>query len=111
MGDVALPHEAEVLRSACLHCAEAFEVSQKRAGEIRKGIEDTQPFIGAGYSEVGLFVPEEAEVRLRMTEKLLRRLEVLAKGLRDSVSYMESQAALFAAKCEELSCQRGTGKC
>lgn len=98
MGDL----EAETLLFACKRCEESFGISQKRLSDLRKGIEDTAPFIAADYKAVGLFVPREEEVRVLMQAKLVLRLEVLAKGYRDSVSHMGNQVALFAGKLEAL---------
>ena len=98
MGDL----EAETLLFACKRCGESFEISQKRLADLRKGIEDTAPFIEADYKAVGLFVPREEEVRVLMQAKLVMRLEVLAKGYRDSVTQLGNQVALFAGKLEAL---------
>jgi hypothetical protein len=98
MGDL----EAETLLAACKRCGESFELSQKRLVDLRKGIEDTAPFIAADYKAVGLFVPREEEVRVLMQAKLIMRLEVLAKGYRDSVTQLGNQVTLFAGKLEAL---------
>lgn len=98
MGDL----EAEALLEACQRCGESFSLSIKRLSDLRKGIEDTQAYITADYKAVGLFVPREEEVRTRMQGKLLLRLEVLAKGMRDSVSQLGKQIGLFEGKLAAL---------